>query len=148
MRLLLYFFLFLFLSCRSQVGLGNAMHQRQISFEDKNHYPFTVTSGNFLIIDNQETMDEVFRIIHQKNTGNRFSPIPAVVENETYIIIKPSLKQSNDVSVDSLSFYKNTLYVNVKEFQNPESTLSSRISPNILLKLNEKLDIQKVIIQY
>lgn len=148
MRLLLYFFVFLFLGCRSQVGTDNRMHQKQVSFEDKNHYPFTITSGNFLIIDNQETMDEVFRIIHQKNKGNRFSPIPAVVENETYIIIKPSLKQSNDVSVDSLSFYKNILYIKVKEFQNPDFMVTSRISPNILLKLNEKLDIKKVIIKY
>ena len=127
MRLLLYFFVFLFLSCRSQVGADNAMHQRQVSFEDKNHYPFTITSGNFLIIDNQETMDEVFRIIHQKNTGNRFSPIPAVVENETYLIIKPSLKNSHDVSIDSLSYDKNTLYVKVKEFQNPDFILKNRI---------------------
>lgn len=147
MRLLSYFFLFLFLSCRSQVGLGNAMHQKQISFEDKNHYLFTITSRNFLIINNQEKMDKVFRIIHQNNSSNRFSPIPAVVENEMYLILKPALKNSNDVQIDSIWFFKNTLYVRMKEFQNPDFSNSSRISPNILVKLNEKLDIKNVITQ-
>ncbi|WP_322926058.1 hypothetical protein [Chryseobacterium sp. MHB01] len=148
MRPFLYFFLFLFLSCRSQIGVDNAMQQKPISFEDKNHYSFTITSGNYFIINTQQKMDEVFRIIHQKNSGNRFSPIPAVVENETYIILKPALKNSNDVSIDSVSFYKNVLYVKVKEFENPDLSKTSRISPDILLKLNEKLDIKEVIIQY
>lgn len=148
MRLLLYFFLFLFLSCRSQVGINHAMHQKPISFEDKNHYPFTLTSEDFLIIRTQQKMDEVFSIIHKKNIGNRFSPIPAIVENEMYLIIKPPLKNSNDILIDSVSFYKNTLYVNVKEFQNPDFGKTNRISPNILLKLNEKLDIKKVTVQY
>lgn len=148
MRPFLYFFLFLFLSCRSQIGVDNAMQQKAISFEDKNHYSFTITSGNYFIINTQQKMDEVFRIIHQKNNGNRFSPIPAVVENETYIILKPALKNSNDVSIDSVSFYKNVLYVKVKEFENPNVSKTRRISPDILLKLNEKLDIKEVIIQY
>lgn len=36
-------------------------------------------------------MDEIFTTIHQKNTGNRFSPIPTVVENETFIIVQERL---------------------------------------------------------
>lgn len=146
MRPFLYFFLFLFLSCRSQIGIDHAM-QKSVSFEDKNHYSFTITSENYLVIDNQYKMDEVFRIIHQKNTGNRFSPIPAIVENETYLILKPVLKNSNDVLIDSVSFHKNVLYVKVKEFENLDLSKASRITPNILLKLNEKLDIKEVIIQ-
>ncbi|MEC3875700.1 hypothetical protein [Chryseobacterium salviniae] len=148
MRLLVYFFLFLFLSCRSQVGVDSPMHERQISFEDKNHYPFAIVSENFLIIDTQEKMDEVFAIIHQKNSGSRYSPIPAVIETETYLIIKPPLRNSNDVLINSVSIQKNELYVKIKEFQNPDLNKTSRISPNILLKLNEKLDIKKVTIQY
>lgn len=148
MRRLVYFFLFLFLSCQSQVGVNKAMRQKQISFEDKNHYPFTLTSGNFLIIDSQEKMDEVFRIIHQKNKGSRFSPIPAIVENETYLICKPPLKNSNDVSVESIALQGNKLYIKVSGFQNPDFIKTSRISPNILLKLNEKLSVKEVIIKY
>ncbi|WP_029295814.1 hypothetical protein [Chryseobacterium hispalense] len=148
MRQYIYFFLFLFLNCQSQVGIDAAMRQKQISFEDKNHYPFTLTSKSFLVIDTQDKMDEVFSIIHQKNVGNRFSPIPAIVENETYLILKPRLKNSNDVSIESISLYKNILYVTVKEFYNPDFNKTNRISPNILLKLNEKLDIKKVIIKY
>ncbi len=148
MKLLLCFFLFLFFSCQSQAGFEKAMFQNQILFEDKNHYSFAITSQDFLIIDDQDKMDEVFRIIHQKNSGNRFSPIPAIVENETYLIIKPPLKNSNDVLIDSVSFHKNVLYVKVKEFENPDFDKANRISPNILLKLNEKLAIKKVIVQY
>jgi len=148
MRRLVYFFLFLFLSCQSQVGVNNAMRQKQISFEDKNHYPFTLTPKNFLIIDSQEKMGEVFRIIHRKNSGNRFSPIPAIVENETYLICKPQLKNSNDVSIDSIVLQNNKLYIKVSEFQNPDFSKTSRISPNILLKLNGKLNVKDVVIKY
>ncbi len=143
MRLFLYFFLFLFLSCRSQVGIETAMPQKQISFEDKNHYPFSLIPQNFLVIDTQEKMDGIFRIIYQKNGGNRFSPIPTVVENELYIVIKPPLKNSNDVSIDAIAFHNNRLYVTVTEFHNPDFSKTSRISPNILLKLNQKLDIKE-----
>lgn len=148
MRPFLYLFFFLFLSCRSHAGVETAMQQQHISFEDKNHYQFTIISQDFLIINDQDKMDEVFRIIHQKNSGNRFSPIPAIVENETYLIIKPPLKNSNDVLIDSVSFHENILYIKVKEFENPDFDKANRISPNILLKLNEKLEIKKVFVQY
>ncbi len=148
MRLYLYFFLFLFLNCQSQIAdIDPASEGKQISFEDKNHYPFSLTSKDFLIIDSNEKMKESFRSIHQHTQGNRFSPIPVVRENETYIIIKPVLKNTNDVFVESLILNKDTLYIKVKAFENPYFRPESRFSPNILLKLTGRVTFKKVIIK-
>lgn len=148
MRLYLYFFLLLFLNCQSQVA-GNIVvpKGKPIPFEDKNHYTFSLTSKDFLIIQSQEQMDEIFSIIHQHNSGNRFSPIPAVIENETYLIIKPRLKNTNDVAVESVIVDKNTLYVKVTPFDNPDFSKKSRLSPNILLKLTGNASFKKVTIK-
>lgn len=144
MRIGLYFFLFLFLNCQSQTGSINPVSKgKQVTFEDKNHYPFSLTAKDFLIIDSQEKMDEVFRIIHQHTEGNRFSPIPAVVENETYIIVKPALKNTNDVSVESVTLNKDILYIQLKAFENPDFKKESRFSPNILLKLTGRVAFKK-----
>ncbi|GAA5097009.1 hypothetical protein GCM10023210_31510 [Chryseobacterium ginsengisoli] len=124
------------------------LQEKRIQFEDKSHYPFTLTQKDFLLINSQQKMDEVFNLIHQKNSGNRFSPIPAIVENETYIIIKPQLRNSNDVSIDKISLIKNILYINVSEFDNPDFTKTARISPNILLKLNGNITFRKIILKY
>ncbi|WP_294219844.1 hypothetical protein [uncultured Chryseobacterium sp.] len=120
---------------------------KQIAYEDKNHYPFSLTSKDFLIIDSQEKMDEVFRIIHQHTNGKRFSPIPAVMENETYLVIKPDLKNSNDISVESVVLNKDILFVQVKAFENPDFRKESRFSPNILLKLKGKVSFKKITIK-
>lgn len=149
MRLCLSFFLFLFLTCQSQIVSSKAVPQRkEIQFEDKNHYPFSLIQKDFLLIDSQQKMDEIFTSIHRKNIGNRYSPIPAITENETYIFVKPRLKNSNDVSIDTVTFSKNTLYIKVKEFNNPDFEEQSRTPPDILLRLNENLLIKKVTIQY
>lgn len=92
-------------------------------------------------------MDEVFRIIHQHTNGKRFSPIPAVMENETYLVIKPDLKNSNDISVESVVLNKDILYVQVKAFENPDFRKESRFSPNILLKLKGKVSFKKITIK-
>ncbi len=148
MRLFLYFFLFLFLNCQSQIAGSNPVPGgKQIAYEDKNHYPFSLTSKDFLIIDSQEKMDEVFRIIHQHTNGKRFSPIPAVMENETYLVIKPNLKNSNDISVESVVLNKDILFVQVKAFENPDFRKESRFSPNILLKLKGKVSFKKITIK-
>lgn len=148
MRLYLYFFLLLFLNCQSQVA-GNIVVRKgkPIPFEDKNHYTFSLTSKDFLIIQSQEQMDEIFSIIHQHNSGNRFSPIPAVIENETYLIIKPRLQNTNDVAIDSVIVDKDILYVTVTPFDNPDFSKKSRLSPNILLKLTGNVSFKKVTIK-
>lgn len=141
--------LFLFINCQSQIVGNNVLSQRkEIQFEDQYHYPFTVSQKDFVIINSQEKMDEIFKIIHQKNKGNRFSPIPTVIKNETYIIIKPHLKNSNDVSIDKISLVRNTLYIKVTEFNNPDFQKTSRVSPNILLKLSGNVNFKNITTQY
>ncbi|WP_415328874.1 hypothetical protein [Chryseobacterium sp. MMS23-Vi53] len=124
------------------------MQKKDISFEDNYHYPFTLTQKEFLIIDSQKKMDEVFNLIHQKNQGNRYAAIPTVMENETYIIIKPHLKNSNDVIIENINLNKNILYIKIKEFENPDFSKRSRISPNILLKLLDRILIKKIIMKH
>ncbi|MCE3076705.1 hypothetical protein LV842_13015 [Chryseobacterium gwangjuense] len=149
MKIYLYFFLFLFFNCQSQVVSSNAVSQRkEIQFEDKYHYPFTLTPKDFLLINSQQKMDDVFKLIHKNNKGNRFSPVPVIVENETYLIIKPPLKNSNDVLIEKISLDKNILYVKITEFDNPDFNKSSRISPNILLKLTGNITFKKITLKY
>lgn len=148
MKIYLYFLLFLFINCQSQIIDKNALPQKEIQFEDKYHYPFTLSPKDFVIINSQEKMDEIFKIIHKKNKGNRLSPIPTVIENETYIIIKPHLKNSNDVSIDKISLINNTLYIKVTEFDNPDFQKTNRVSPNILLKLLGNINFTNIITQY
>ena len=149
MKIYLCFFLFLFLNCQSQVRKSQSLPQSKIiHFEDKYHYSFTLTQNDFLIIISQEKIDGVFFLIHQKNKGNRYSPIPAVVEDETYVLIKPKLKNSNDVFIEEISLNKNILYLKVKELYNPDFEKSTRKPPNVLLKLNGNVRFKKVITKY
>jgi len=149
MKIHLCFFLFLFLNCQSQIVSHNGVPQRkEIQFEDKYHYPFTLTPKDFLLINSQQKMDEVFKLIHKNNKGNRFSPVPVIVENETYLIIKPPLKNSNDVLIEGISLDKNILYVKITEFDNPDFNKSSRISPNILLKLTGNITFKNITLKY
>lgn len=149
MKFLLYFYLFLFLNCQSQnVGSISLLASTEIPFEDQYHYSYSLTENNFLLIDTQDKMDKVYSIIHKKNGGNRLAPIPTVTDEETFIIIKPSLKNTNDVSIDKITLDKGILYIKVKEFNNPNFNTASRSSPNILLKLLKKTTSKKIITQY
>jgi hypothetical protein len=120
----------------------------EIEFEDNYHYPYSLTENNFLIIDTQDKMDNIYSIIHKKNGGKRLAPIPTVTDEETFIIIKPLLKNANDVSVEKVTFDNETLYIKIKEFNNPSIDVKNRQSPNILLKLLKKISAKKVITQY
>lgn len=150
MKIHLCFFLFLFLNCQSQIVSTNRVFKRkEIQFEDKYHYSFTITSKDFLLINSQQKMDEVFKRIHNKNKGNRFSPIPTIITgNETYLIIKPPLKDSNDVLIKKISLDNNILYIKVTEFDNPDFSKTNRLSPNILLKLTGNITFKKITITY
>lgn len=149
MKTFLLFFILILFNCQSQVGEGtSAQQKKEIQFEDRYHYPFSLTQKDFIVIDSQQKMDEIFTIIHQKNSGNRLSPIPTVVENETFIIVKPQLKNSNDVSIEKINLENKTLTIKVKELDNPDFKKTSRISPNILLKLQGNIIFKKIIIKY
>lgn len=149
MKIHLCFFLFLFLNCQSQIVSRNGVLKgKGIQFEDKYHYPFTLTPKDFLLINSQHKMDEIFKLIHKNNKGNRFSPVPAIVENETYVIIKPHIKDYNDVLIEKISVDRNILYVKIAGFDNPDFSKTSRVSPNILLKLTGNIIFKKVTIKY
>ncbi|WP_332452875.1 hypothetical protein [Chryseobacterium aquaticum] len=120
----------------------------EIEFEDNYHYPYSLTENNFLIIDTQDKMDNIYSIIHKKNGGKRLAPIPTVTDEDTFVIIKPLLKNANDVSVEKVTFDNETLYIKIKEFNNPSIDVKNRQSPNILLKLLKKISAKKVITQY
>lgn len=119
-----------------------------ISFEDRSHYTFPLIKSSFLVIDTQEKMDEIFSVIHTKISGGRLSPVLTVTEGETYIIIKPILKDTNDVTIESISLSHNIVTVTVKGFENPNINRESRRSPDILLKLSKTIIIKNIIITY
>lgn len=149
MKTYLYFLFLLFINCQSQNANKLSMSQKtEIEFEDNYHYPYSLTENNFHIIDTQDKMDNIYSIIHKKNGGKRLAPIPTVTDEETFIIIKPLLKNANDVSVAKVTFDNETLYIKIKEFNNPSIDVKNRQSPNILLKLLKKISAKKVITQY
>ncbi len=149
MKTYLYFLFLLFINCQSQNANKLSMSQKtEIEFEDNYHYPYSLTENNFLIIDTQDKMDNIYSIIHKKNGGKRLAPIPTVTDEDTFVIIKPLLKNANDVSVEKVTFDNETLYIKIKEFNNPSIDVKNRQSPNILLKLLKKISAKKVITQY
>lgn len=149
MKTYLYFLFLLFINCQSQNANKLSMSQKtEIEFEDNYHYPYSLTENNFLIIDTQDKMDNIYSIIHKKNGGKRLAPIPTVTDEDTFVIIKPLLKNANDVSVEKITFNNETLYIKIKEFNNPSIDVKNRQSPNILLKLLKKISAKKVITQY
>jgi len=149
MKIQFYFYLFLFLNCQSQTAKNNELSQKaEIQFEDNYHYPYSLTEKIFFVIDTQDKMDSIYSIIHAKNGGRRLAPIPMITDEETFIIIKPVLKNSNDVSVETMTLNNETLYVKVKAFNNPNISQTNRTSPNILLKLLKKVSPKKIITQY
>lgn len=149
MKIHYYIYLFLFLNCQSQTANYNTLSQKaDIQFEDNYHYQYSLTEKNFLVIDTQDKMDNIYSVIHSKTGGRRLAPIPTITDEETYIIIKPALKNTNDISVEKVTLEKETLYVKVKAFNNPNLPQASRTSPNILLKLLKKVSPKKIITQY
>lgn len=149
MKTYLYFLFLLFINCQSQNANKLSMSQKtEIEFEDNYHYPYSLTENNFLIIDTQDKMDNIYSIIHKKNGGKRLAPIPTVTDEETFVIIKPLLKNANDISVEKVTFDNEILYIKIKEFNNPSIDVKNRQSPNILLKLLKKISAKKIITQY
>ena len=122
--------------------------KKAINFEDIYHYPYMLTTDKFLLINDQEKMDKVYSIIHKKIGGGRMAPIPTVTENDSYLVFKAELKNSNDVEVKEIFLSDETLYVVLKDYYNPQISESSRVAPNILVKLLEKVNTKKIIIDH
>lgn len=137
--------IFLILGCDSQSA---NIPSDKIAFEEVNHFSYDLTSKNYLILDGQEKIDAVYKIIHSKTEGNRLAPIPGINPDETYVVFKPVLKSSNDVEIKEISLKNNILYIEVVEFNNPQIEKSSRKAPNILVKLLKKVSGKKIVINY
>lgn len=142
MRGLSIFLFILFFSCEAQT-ISKKMN---IDFEDIYHHNFTIVPQKSLIIDSQVKMKEIYKTIYHHYGGKRSAPIPMISVNEMYLIVKPPLKSTNDVEITKVEFLNQNLYLTVKPFQNSEIQKDNRTAPNVLLKLNQKLLIKKVII--
>ena len=119
-----------------------------LSFEEVNHYPYSLTSKNYLWINDQEKMDEIFSIIHKQSGGLRLAPIPTIMDDSSYLIFKPTLKNSNDIEITEIYLQNNILNINVKPLENPDLRAGSRISPNVLVKILKKITDKKITINY
>lgn len=138
-------FLFLMVGCNSQSANSSS---GTIDFEEVSHFNYNLTSDNYLILDTQDKLDAVYKIIHSKTQGNRLAPIPTINESETYLVFKPVLKNTNDVEIKEIALKNNILYINVDDFINPQIEKSSRVTPNVLVKVLKKITPKKIIINY
>ncbi|MCZ2082777.1 MAG: hypothetical protein LC112_00775 [Flavobacteriales bacterium] len=145
MNYLYMFLVVLFFSCDSQSANAAA---DKINFEEVSHFFYPLISEQYLVLNTQEKIDSVYKVIHSKSPGNRLAPIPSLSDNESYIIFKPLVKNSNDVEIKEISQKGNTIYVDVGEFHNPDVQKSSRISPYVLVKLLKKVNPKKIVFNY
>ena len=132
----------------SKVTSTGSATKEILSFEEVNHYPYSLTSKNYLWIDDQEKMDEIFSIIHKQSGGIRLAPIPTIMDDSSYLIFKPTLKNSNDIEITEIYLQNNILNINVKPLENPDLRAGSRISPNVLVKILKKITDKKITINY
>lgn len=138
-------FLFLMIGCEAQsVNKSSA----KMEFEEVSHFPYALTSAPYLILDTQDKIDSVYKIIHSNAAGKRLAPIPTIQEDETYVVLKPVLKNSNDIQIKEISLLNNNLYVDVDAYNDPQIKITSRVSPNVLVKVLKKISPKKIIINY
>lgn len=121
---------------------------KEIQFEDMNHFPFTLIQEKFLIISDQKKMDEIYAIIHKKNEGGRMAPIPTISDGESYLIFKPELKNTNDIEILKIYLSHGVLNVDLKPFNDPQISTTSRVSPNVMVKLHSRVSSKKININY
>lgn len=129
-------------SCQSSIKTEKA----PVEFEVVNYYPFDLIKDQFKVIKTQPEMDSVFTIIHSKITGDRFPPILTVNDDETFVIFKTKVKNSNQLDVKNVSINNKKLLVDLQEIESSQITSTSKISMDVLLKIPKKLTIEKVII--
>lgn len=70
------------------------------------------------------------------------------MDDSSYLIFKPTLKNSNDIIITEIYLQNNILNINVKPLENPDLRAGSRISPNVLVKILKKITDKKININY
>lgn len=149
MKFFLGYLLLMIVSCSSQFAESSGQKEGQeLMFEDRHHYRFSLTDKPFLVIGSQQKMDDVFRLIHSRNSSSKMSPIPTVLENETYLIIKPVLKSTNDIEIQKLEMKNSILYIDVKPFDDPQIQRGLRQTPNVLIRVFERISVKDIKINY
>ncbi len=151
MKILAFLLLILFSNCSSQkASVTSCTSGKEIAFEEIYAYPYSLTTKEFLVIDTQQKMDDVFKIIHQRSPKGRMAPIRSVYEkaDETYLIYKPVVKTTNSVQIQKMCFNKGTLTIDVAPYNDPQFNKNTRTQPNVMVKILEKLDIKKININY
>ena len=133
-----------FISCLSQ----NKSKKMNLEFEDVYHHNFSLTSEKFLIIDSQKQMNAVYEAIRKNYGGQRSPPIPHVNDDESYVIFKPLLKNSNDINIKRVYLQNNILMIDVEDFDNPQIAKTIRTAPNVLIKILKKITPKKIDIKY
>lgn len=140
-----YFVLLLIISlfsCQSSLKTDKT----SVEFEIVNYYPFDLIKNDFQVINSQAEMDSVFTIIHSKINGDRFPPILTIAEEETFVIFKTKMKNSNHLDVKNVSITNKILYIDVEEIENPQVPSSNKTPMNVLLKIPQKVSIENLII--
>ncbi|WP_304343136.1 hypothetical protein [Chryseobacterium koreense] len=121
---------------------------KEIQFEDLNHFLYSLTPEKFLLISDQKKMDEIYAIIHQENGGGRMAPIPTISDGESYLIFKPELKNTNDIEILKIYLKNGILNVEVKPFNDAQRSSTSRVSPNVMVKLHSRISSKRININY
>lgn len=140
MKYLIAIVLFTFLCCESQVKKSEG---KTLNFETVNQFSYPIIKGNFQVLNSQEKIDAVYKIIHSKTEGNRLAPIPTYSEDETYFVFKPASKSINEIEISEILLQGKTLNISFKE-----NTISTHpndmVSPYILVKIPEKIVAEKI----
>ena len=144
MKYFLTFLLFTILSCNSQ---SQTSMKTPIQFETVNIFPYPIIKGDFQVLEKQKKIDAVYAIIHSKTEGNRLAPIPSYSAEETYVVIKSSLKNKNSVEIKTISLQDKTLNVDLQEINDEQINPNNRIPPYVLVKVLDKVSANKINIQ-
>lgn len=143
MKALVFFLVISLFGCGSQ---SKNSVVNKIEFEVVNHFQYQLISSQFQIVDTQEKMDAIFSIIHKNSVGPRFPPIHTVSDQETYLVFKTPLKNFNDVEIVEVSLEGKTLHIYFKEIDNPQLAKTSRLTPNVLIKILKKIEVHKLVL--
>lgn len=100
----------------------------------------SITLGEYLIIKNFDETVKLYSKIADKKFS-RSEPIPALEENEFFLLLKPKLKKQfyGDIEVTKLEMKGSVLNVYYKEIGNVEYLTNKEKNPILILRVNGKV---------